>query len=207
MARVNGPAFSLEASGELGRSIVFSKWKGRPYVRQFVIPMNPKSAGQQGIRSMLKFLAKAWAGLSSGIKASYGTLAASRSISPFNEYVSLNQSLWRTFNPPSQATPAAKAHTAATISVQTLTGGIGSVTIALTLTSYTNNWGVAIMRSPTTISTPTWDKVIAVITATTGSVTYVDSPLAAGTYHYRSIAFTDDGVMGTAVADGTATVT
>ena len=37
---------SMSASGKLADSIVFSIWKGVAYVRQFVIPSNPQSAGQ-----------------------------------------------------------------------------------------------------------------------------------------------------------------
>lgn len=47
MAKVTGPLMSMSASGKLGDAIVFSIWKGSAYVRQFVIPSNPKT-GDQG---------------------------------------------------------------------------------------------------------------------------------------------------------------
>lgn len=46
MARVTGPLMSVDASGKVADSIVFSKWKGINYVRQWLKPANPQSADQ-----------------------------------------------------------------------------------------------------------------------------------------------------------------
>lgn len=53
MAKVTSPLMSLDASGSIAGAITFSKWKGRNYVRQLVIPANPRSAGQQATRAAL----------------------------------------------------------------------------------------------------------------------------------------------------------
>lgn len=49
-AKVTGPLMSLDASGTVGKTCTFSKWKGRNYVRLRVTPMNPQSEGQQDAR-------------------------------------------------------------------------------------------------------------------------------------------------------------
>jgi hypothetical protein len=67
---------SQDASGSLGKSIVFAKWKGRNYVRQLVTPSNPRTVPQRGRRAIIKFLAQAWKALTSAMQASYLTLAA-----------------------------------------------------------------------------------------------------------------------------------
>lgn len=54
MAKVTGPLMSMEASGAFGGALVFGKWKGRPTVRQLVIPSNPKSAGQMTARNRVR---------------------------------------------------------------------------------------------------------------------------------------------------------
>ena len=46
MAKVTAPLLSFGGLGTIGKVAVYSKWKGRPYVRQYVIPGNPKTAGQ-----------------------------------------------------------------------------------------------------------------------------------------------------------------
>ena len=59
MAKVTGPLMSLDASGTVANTTVFSKWKGRNYVRLRVIPFNTNTALQQAVRSSLGTFAKA----------------------------------------------------------------------------------------------------------------------------------------------------
>lgn len=59
MAKVTGPLLSLDASGSVANTITFSKWKGINYLRQRVVPSNPKTAGQKTARSIFGVLAKA----------------------------------------------------------------------------------------------------------------------------------------------------
>jgi len=54
LAKVTSPLFSFSASGALGKSLVFFPWKGLDCVRQWLIPANPNTEAQQGIRAMLK---------------------------------------------------------------------------------------------------------------------------------------------------------
>lgn len=51
MAKTNGPLFSMDASGKFAGALVFTKWKGRPVVRQLVTPSNPQSADQEAARN------------------------------------------------------------------------------------------------------------------------------------------------------------
>lgn len=51
MAKVTGPLMSVSATGAFAGSMVFAGWKGRAYVRQLVIPLNPRSAGQENSRN------------------------------------------------------------------------------------------------------------------------------------------------------------
>jgi hypothetical protein len=48
MAKVNGPLFSLTASGKIGTAVVYDP---RGYVRKFVIPANPQSVDQMLVRN------------------------------------------------------------------------------------------------------------------------------------------------------------
>ena len=54
MAKVTGPLMSMSALGKFAGSMVFSIWKGRPYVRQLVTPANPQTAGQETSRNMVR---------------------------------------------------------------------------------------------------------------------------------------------------------
>lgn len=202
MAGVTGPLMSMDASGTIGKTITFAKWKGRHYVRGRVIPNNPKSAGQLGVRSMFRFLATQWASLSAPAKASYDAAAEAKAISPFNQYVSENSIRWQAFNAPTQNTPAAEASTPLTVTTMTLTGGVGSISVELTPSGGTSIWGFMIFRDTAEITTPSPANCVAVIEADgANAVLYLDSPLEAGTYHYRAAAFNVDGVKGTVKDD------
>lgn len=50
MAKVTGPLMSLDASGTVGKTAVFSKWKGQNYVRLRVTPMNRQTSDMQNVR-------------------------------------------------------------------------------------------------------------------------------------------------------------
>ena len=53
MARLTGPLLSLDASGSIWGTVVYSKWKGLNYARLSVTPYNPKSDYQTGIRNTI----------------------------------------------------------------------------------------------------------------------------------------------------------
>jgi hypothetical protein len=53
MAKLKAPLMSFSASGKLADSMVFFPWKGINVVRQYVIPANPKAAGQVTQRGYL----------------------------------------------------------------------------------------------------------------------------------------------------------
>lgn len=59
MGKVSAPFLSLDASGTVASTLTASKWKGRNYMRLRIIPANPRTAGQQAVRSVLGTLAKA----------------------------------------------------------------------------------------------------------------------------------------------------
>lgn len=53
MAKLKGPLFSLGATQQLGKSLVYFGWKGLDVVREYVVPANPKTAGQTTQRGYL----------------------------------------------------------------------------------------------------------------------------------------------------------
>lgn len=60
MAKVTAPFLSLTASGTLGNTITASKWKGVAYMRNRVIPRNPKSTAQMYVRDIISDATIAW---------------------------------------------------------------------------------------------------------------------------------------------------
>lgn len=52
MAKWKSPLFS-DIRNKLGENVIFSMWKGRPYMRSYVIPANPKTNAQKGHRAVM----------------------------------------------------------------------------------------------------------------------------------------------------------
>ncbi len=208
MVKLTGPMFSLTASGAIADTIVYSTWKGRAYARQLVIPTNPRSAGQTGMRSMFSFLSKQWSGIAGVDQATFDADAEAKSISPFNSYMKLNMDRWKNYLPPSQTFVPAEASTPLTVTTMTLAGGEAYVNIELTPSAATDIWGFEIYREDAAITDPNNSNCIAVIPADgVNLVEYNDTGLDAGTYHYRAAVINDDGVRGTVIADDTAVAT
>lgn len=60
MAKVKAPLMSFDARGQIAKSLVYLGWKGLKTVRQYVIPANPKSAGQQTQRGYFAAAVEDW---------------------------------------------------------------------------------------------------------------------------------------------------
>jgi len=201
MVKVIAPGMSLDASGTLGNALVFSKWKGRNYIRERVIPANPKSGGQVGVRSMFKFLSQFWASLTAGNQATWEDRAADLVASEFNAYLSYNMRRWRNFEAPSQEDPAAEVSTTPDLMTGVATPGIRSMSLAITHGTNLADWGCMIFRDLTTAFDLTWDRCIAIVEVDgSGDAEYIDTPLEPDQYFYNTKGFNDDGILG---ADGT----
>jgi len=208
MVKVTAPCLSLGASGSIAGALVFSTWKGRPYVRELVKPSNPKSGGQVGVRAMFRFLSQIWAGLTSGNKATWESRADDSVISPFNAFMGYNQTRWRSFKAPSKEDPAAEASATPDAPTTTPTGGIRQIQLSIADGVAAPDWGYIIHRSQTTGFTPSFANCVASIPwDVAGTTVHIDTPLEAGTYYYRIAGFMADGVMGTLEAQTTGTAT
>jgi len=207
VVKVHGPCFSIDASGTLADTLTFTKWKGRNVVRERVIPSNPRSGPQTGMRSMMKFLSQIWDGLTTVNKATWEDLADATVISEFNAFTSFNMLRWRSYKTPSKETPAAEVSTPAAAPTTTPTGGIRQIQLSIADGTPAPDWGWIIHRSIETAFTPAYSNVIAVIPWGTTPTIYIDTPLDPDTYYYRLMGFNDDGIVGTLEAEITADAT
>ncbi len=208
MAIVKGPAMSLDASGSLAGAVVFSKWKGRNYIRQLVTPANPRSGAQTGFRASMKFLAQNWAGLTAGEQATWLERAQDMIVSEFNAFTSYNQLRWRNFLTPSKEDPAAEASGPATAPTGAAVAGVRMSTVTLTDSGTAPDWGYLLFRSDTTGFTPAISNAIALFPwDVAGATVHIDTPLDPGTYYYRSRGFNDDGVAGALDVEFSVTIT
>lgn len=88
MARVTGPLFSMDASGQLGKALVFAKWKGRAYCREYVIPENPHETKQENVRHAFSLMVAEYQGEGAPAKLAWETYAEPFAMSGFNAFMS-----------------------------------------------------------------------------------------------------------------------
>lgn len=208
MVKLQGPAMSLDASGKLANTLVFSKWKGRPYARTLVRPANPKSGMQVGMRAMFKFLSQEWNGLDAADKAAWDVEAAALNVSAFNAYMREGILRWRRFTGPWQGSDTSADGTEATLAASSAVGGPRNIVIHYEVTTVADGWGIMLFRSPTaTFDTAVGNCIACLQADAVQAYTYIDSPLAAGAYWYDVRTFTDDGLMGAEEGEFTGTAT
>lgn len=204
MASVRGPLFSFDASGSLASTLTFSKWKGRPYVRQLVIPSNPNTISQQGNRAIVRYTSQDWANLSGTNQGLWNGVGASDSITGLDAWV--RNSARR--KPNDQAVLQAPAQPAGTTPGPPLTpaatGGKGQVTLTWTNTVTGTLFTTAIHRGSTGF-TPGPGNLIRLVPSTT--LTLVITGLTPATYFFKLRHGNIGGIYGSASTEVSAAVT
>lgn len=93
MAKVKGPAFSLGARGAIGKTLIYNVWKGIDYVKEYVVPANPKTEDQKEQRLYFKHVLIWWhvAGWKAIDIKAWNLYASTvgKAMSGFNAFVSL----------------------------------------------------------------------------------------------------------------------
>jgi len=206
MATTKAPLFGLDASGSLGGAIVFSKWRGRTYVRTHVTPSNPKSGLQVSARAAMRFITQAWAGLSSAIKTEWDDTDSADNITGLNSQVKYNMprnrqglGLVRAVSDAAGTTPDAPA-------TGTATAAPKSLLIEWTAGTAEPEYVWYIYSSETTGFTPGPSNLVRVVAAAT--LEWTHTGLTTGTaQYYRIRGGNHDGELGSLIAEFSGTPT
>lgn len=196
MAIVHGPLFSMAASGTIGEAIVFSKWKGRSYVRERVIPSNPKSGGQVGRRAMFKYLTQVWSAQSSSDQDSWQDIADQIVASPFNAFIKHNMQRWHNFLTPGKASPVGDTGLGSDRILSAAAWEENRIKISSTATAANQQWGFIYFAKLAGAVTPSVGN--AIIIELDEDIDNRDTfwtPPSVGTWHFDSIAFSEDGTQ------------
>ena len=90
MARVTGPLLSLGGSGQIASTQVYATWKGRPYVRRYVIPSNPQSSEQTLTRNTFGWLQNVWRYMPTGGLSAWNQYATNSRFTATNGFIKQN---------------------------------------------------------------------------------------------------------------------
>jgi len=199
MVKLSGPMFALDASGTIGGTVTFSKWKGRNYARERVIPANPKSGAQIGRRGMFKFLTQAWASLAAVDQATWQDLADQLIASPLNAFIADNMNNWHNFLAPSQASDRAGAGNGSDRTLGAAIWEENRIKLETSATSAEDQWGIVYFA-----------KLAGAVTPAVGNAILVEldldildrdtywTPPSLGTWHFNSMTFSNDGLISAA---------
>lgn len=93
MPKLTGPMMSMGASGQIGKTLVFAKWKGVAYARQHVVPANPRTTKQVNNRAIWALIGQAWLYAPSAVQAAFNGFSTGKALTGRNKFFSDNQSL------------------------------------------------------------------------------------------------------------------
>lgn len=91
MAKTTAPLLSFDASGQVGKSVVFAKWRGVKYARRHVIPANPQTTSQTFQRTAFATLREAWKRMDADGRAPWDAYAKGRPFTGMNAFIGENR--------------------------------------------------------------------------------------------------------------------
>ncbi len=142
MAKVTAPLLSFGGSGSLAKSMVFSKWKGRPYVRRHVIPANPQSTAQTLTRDIFRNLSSIWLNLQPNGQSPWDRFAEGQVLTGRNAYMGKNLAVLRGEVDLAKwiSSPGAKGGLVQDSTV--LTPGVATITVDVVTPTPPTGWSV-----------------------------------------------------------------
>lgn len=145
MSRTTAPLLSFGASGQLGKTLVYSSWKGVPYARRHVVPANPNTSSQQETRNTFSWLNNVWRYMPAAVQASWNAYAQGQPLTGRNAFIKLNLSDLRSETDLTNfiMSPAAKSGPVAAGLV--LTPGNDQVQVVLTAPTLPDGWSIVRM--------------------------------------------------------------
>lgn len=90
MAKVTGGLLSFGARGQIGKTLVMSKWKGIPYARQHVVPANPQTTAQQTNRRIFALLREMFKRSPGAVTDPFNAFAKGKPLTGMNKFVGEN---------------------------------------------------------------------------------------------------------------------
>lgn len=135
MAKTVAPLLSFGASGQIAQTQVYSKWKGRAYVRRYTTPANPNTSEQQLTRSVFSFLQSVYKFATPDFTAPWEAYANGLVMTARNAFTKLNLSQLRTASDLVDMLFSPGALGGLPPATITVTGGVGTITVACTAPS------------------------------------------------------------------------
>ena len=193
MAKLTGPQFSLTASGQFGKAIVYTRWRGTAVSRQLVTPRNPRSMPQRARRAMMGCMAALWTLTSDSQKALWKAAGVSYNLPGFQTFTKFGLNAYT-----KGYAPANEPGSVPTIVDDAVTGlSVGqtgsAVTVSFTPSATATNFGSIVVAS-VFVPTVIWPEEIVAVEPPLVDQAYFTLPQ--GTWHIAVAPFDEDGLIG-----------
>ena len=197
MVKMQGPLYSTDASGSVGKTVTLLHAKNRAIMKRHARPNNPRTDRQTPIRAAVKFLSQNWRNLTPAEKATWGPHADLKGTAPYHAYVGKNMKRWANFRPPAKEDPAAETPPAPDAPVFTATGQFHAVKLQIRWLAGAEAWGNIIYRSRSILCVPNQPNVQAIILQP-GPIDFawIEYDLQPGVWFYRLQRFNPSGLLG-----------
>jgi len=144
MAKTTAPLLSFGASGQIAQTQVYSKWKGRAYVRRYTVPANPNTSAQQLTRSVFSWLQAVYKFATPDLTEAWEAYANGLVMTARNAFTKLNLSQLRTAADLNNMLFSPGALGGLPPLTITVTGGVATITVACAEpTSVPTGWTIA----------------------------------------------------------------
>jgi len=87
MARPRPPRLNDELLARLAEGFILSSRKGRPYLKRYAAPANPRTPGQRAARGAFARAVHAWQSADPTVKARYNEQAKNQAGSGYNLFI------------------------------------------------------------------------------------------------------------------------
>ena len=144
MAKLTGPLLSINAGGQIGKTIVAFNWRGVKAARSYVVPANPQSASQTKTRSVFAWLSSVWKVLGADAQAAWSLYAQGQAFYNRNAFIGQNTKLLRagTDLTTMLLSPGAKGGIPAD-AISATDGGTQEIDVTLTAPTLPDGWAIA----------------------------------------------------------------
>lgn len=142
MAKTSGPLLSFDARATVGKTVVYSNWKGIPYARRWVQPANPQTADQQAVRNVFKWLMAVWSYMPSDATEAWNAYAAGQPLTGRNAFAKFNVGALQGETDLTNFTMSPSARSGPVAAAATFTPGNDLVTVDITAPVLPTGWSI-----------------------------------------------------------------
>ncbi len=140
MAKTTAPILSLGASGTIAKTMVYSSWRGIPYVRRHLIPSNPNTVGQQATRNVFTTMSAMWKVAPALLTTPWDTFATGRPFLGRNAFIGQNVKAMRAEVDAALFVGSPGARGGLPPDSIISTPGVGTISVAFTNPSIPTGW-------------------------------------------------------------------